>query len=117
MEEQVRDDGGGAGAGGVGRVARRFARPKPAADWPPRTPCRALRVGGWRWTDRASSACAWAWPTSRRTVRSRVRRKKTTGKASEGGGRTLAALKLDGTKPLGDLLPEIKRGRRRRGRD
>jgi hypothetical protein len=35
--------------------------------------------------------------------------KKTTGKASEGGGRTLAALKLDGTKPLGDLLPEIKR--------
>jgi len=34
---------------------------------------------------------------------------KTTGKKSEGGGITKASLPLDGTKKLGDLLPEIRR--------
>ena len=41
---------------------------------------------------------------------------KTTGKKSEGGGITKASLPLDGTKRLGDLLPEIKRRLQAKGR-
>ena len=115
MEEQVRDDGGGGGGGGgggAGRVARRFARPKPAADLVVlHAVLMALRVGGWEvdltaLAERMRVGVADLAPHCKELG---CVVKKTTGKASEGGGRTLAALKLDGTKPLGDLLPEIKR--------
>lgn len=41
---------------------------------------------------------------------------KTAGKTSEGGGVTKASLPLDGTKRLGDFLPEIKRRLQAKGR-
>ena len=105
MEQQTRDD---AAPGDP----RRFARPKAATD------LVTLHV-----ILMALRACGWTIDVSSLAKRLRVSvqdlvphckelgltTKKSTGKASEGGGRTVASLPLDGVKTLGDLLPEIKR--------
>lgn len=107
MEEQLPEEGKG-----TKDDPKRYVRPKAMKDLVTlHILLMALRVCGWT-VDLTALAKRLKMSVSDLTPHCRelgCKIGKTTGKKADGGGITKASLPLDGTKRLGELLPEIKR--------
>jgi hypothetical protein len=107
MEEQLPEEGVGSRDD-----PKRYARPKALKDLLTlHVVLMALRVCGWS-VDVTALAARMKLPLQELLPHCKelgCKVTKATGKKAEGGGVTHASLPLDGTRRLGDSLPEIKR--------